>query len=254
MKRLSVAIVLTAVICSSFHSSSVIIQQTTVTTLSTDTIILPATYTTRKFITSISGSDYDAATLPGNIVKYDSSSSIYEIETMTAIIKGNKPAIATKLDNGTIFSGTIPSSSNLNGSPMINGITMEKNQAMDLEIKDDATYSVPDGQIDTAAIRSATQAVPVVERKNMFYITSATVSIISYKVHAGETALSKLSSKIERLTKQDTVKKGISIQSKSKSKPPSLPFSSSESKTVTDKVISVQLTPVNDFLKAAGKK
>ncbi len=254
MKKFSIVVLLAAIICSSFNSGNVIIQRKRLTTLSTDTIILPATYTKRKFMTSNAGSDYDAATLPGNIVKYDSSSSSYEIETITAIIKGNKPPVATKTVNGTIFSGTIPSSSNLNGSPMINGITFEKKQVMDLEIKDDASYSVPDGQIDTASIRSATQAIPSAMRKNMFYITSATVSIISYKVRAAETALSKLSSKIEKLTKQDTAKKGLSISSKSKSKPPPSLFSSSESKTVTDKVISVQLTPVNDFLKVVGKK
>lgn len=254
MKKLSIVVVLAAIICSSFNGGNVIKQRKHITMLSTDTIILPEAYTKRKFMTSNAGSDFDAATLPGNIVKYDSSSSTYEIETMTAVIKGNKPPIATKTDNGMIFSGTIPSSSNLNGSPMINGITIEKNQVMDLEIKDDATYSVPDGQIDTASIRSATQAIPAATRKNMFYITSATVSVISYKVHTVESAVSKLSSKIEKLTKPDTARKGVSIESKSKSKPPPLPFSSSESKTVTDKVISVQLTPVNDFLKAVGKK
>ena len=254
MKKLSVVVVLAAIICSSFHRGNVDIQRKRLTMLSSDTIILPETYTKRKFMPDIAVANYDAAAIPGNIVKYDSTSSTYEIETMTAIIKGNKPAVVTKTDNGTIFSGTIPSSSNLNGSPMINGITMEKNQVMDLEIKDDATYAVPDGQIDTASIRSVIQSIPLTTRKSMFYITSATVSILSYKVHAAETALSKLSSKIEKLTKQDTAKKGLSIQSKSKSKVPSSPFSSSESKTVTDKVISVQLTPVNDFLKASGKK
>jgi hypothetical protein len=254
MKKFSVVILFAAIICSSFNSGKVVIQRKLLTTLSADTIILPATYTTRKFMTGNGGSDYDAAALPGNIVKYDSSSSTYEIETMMAMIRGNKPVIIQKTDNGTIFSGTIPSSSNLNGSPMINGITMEKNQVMYLEIKDDATYLVPEGQIDTAAIRSATRAIPATARKNMFYITSATVSIISYKVHAAETAISKLSGKIEKLTKPDTTKKGVSIKSNSKSKAPSLPFSSSESKTVTDRVISVQLTPVNDFLKATGKK
>jgi hypothetical protein len=253
-KKFSAVIVLAAIICSSFHRGNVDIQRKRLTTLSSDTIILPETYTKRKFMTSNAGSDYDASTLPGNIVKYDSSSSTYEIETMIAVIKGNKQAVATKTDNGTIFSGTIPSSSNLNGSPMINGITMEKNQVMDLEIKDDASYAVPDGQIDTAAIRSVIQSIPLATRKSMFYITSATVSILSYKVHAAETALSKLSSKIEKLTKPDTSKKGLSIKSNSKSKAPSSPFSSSESKTVTDKVISVQLTPVNDFLTAPGKK
>ena len=247
MKKLYVAGILAAGICCSFHRGSLETPSKTETIISTDTVALPEAYTKRKFLSGDAGLNYEATAIPGNIVKYDSASSNYEFETMTAIIKGNKPAMMQKPDNATIFSGTIPSSSSLNGSYLINGLKAEKGQVIDLEIKDDAIYSVADGQIDTAAIRSATKSIPADTRKNLFYITSATVSIITYKIHAAETAVSKANTKIDKLSKQDTVKKGVFVKSNSKG---SAPFSSSESKAITDKIISIQVTPVNDFFNA----
>ena len=254
MKRLLLSTGLAGTMFCSFHSGNIVIQHKAVKIRRTDTILLPETYTTRKFMSGITASGYDGTAIPGNIVKYDSASNAYELETMMAIIKGNKPAVAQKPGQDIIFSGTIPSDSRFNGSSFIDGIKAEKNQVIDLEIKDDMTYAVPDGQIDTAAIRSAINAIPAITRKNMFYIASATVTIITYKIHAAETSISKISSKIEKLTKPDTAKKGVSIKSNSKSKPPASPFSSSESKALTDKVISVQLIPVDNFAPAAVKK
>jgi hypothetical protein len=251
MRKICVAGILAACICCAFNSENVTTRNKPAISMSTDTITLPEAYTKRKFMTGDAATSYDAIAIPGNIVKYDSVNSTYEFETMTAIIKGNKAAV-TQPNNSTIFSGSIPASSSLNGSYLINGLKAEKGQVIDIEIRDDATYSVPEGQIDTTAIRSATKSIPADSRKNLFYITSVTVSIINYKIRAEESTISKLNGKIDKLSKPDTAKKGVSLKSNTKSRP--APFSSSESKTMTDKVMSVQLIPVNNFFNTTAIK
>jgi hypothetical protein len=253
MKKLLLITSLAGIIFCSFHVDTTKTKRRVVNIRLNDTILLPEIYTTRKFISNNAGLDYDGAAIPGNIVKYDSASATYEIETMTAIIKGNKPAIAQKPSTGVIFSGTIPSDSKFNGSLMIDGIKADKGQVIDLEIKDDMIYVVPEGQIDTATIRSVIKDIPANARKSMFYISSATVSKINYKVHDAETAIDRLSKKADKLTKPDTAKKGISVQAKSSNKPAPFKSIGTDTRTITDKVISVQLIPLDNFSAQAKK-
>ena len=182
MKKLLLPAVLTAIILCAFHSSNRHMHAKPICRMASDTT-LPDSYKNRKFLGYDGGIDFDPATLPGNIAKYDSTLSGYGVVTLKPMVKGDKPAVAQKPANGVIFSGKMTSASTFNGSYLINGIKVEKNQEMDIEIRDDAVYSVPDGQVDTAAIRAAIQSIPANERNKYFYITSATVSIITYKVH-----------------------------------------------------------------------
>src|SRR5436305_191962 len=87
-----------------------------------DTTDLPDSYKSRHFLSGDGGMSYDAASIPGNIVKYDPASSGYEIMTMKAIIKGNIPPIAQKPDNAIIYQGEVTSTSSFNGSYVINGL------------------------------------------------------------------------------------------------------------------------------------
>ncbi|MFI5161924.1 MAG: hypothetical protein ACHQHN_11640 [Sphingobacteriales bacterium] len=253
MKRLFLTAALIVMIYCSFCIKGVIAVRRVVNISAADTIILPENYTSRKFLTGDAASSFNAIAIPGNIVKYDSVASTYEFETMTALIKGGKPATMQAV-NSTVFNGTVPSDSKFNGSPAIDGIKADKNQVIDVEIKDDATYAVPDGQVDTGAIRLATIAIDANSRKKIFYIKSATVSIINYKVHAAETTVSKLSGKMDKLTKPDTAKKGISIKPKASGKPSPISSSGDNTKAITDKIISVQLIPVDNFFSAVPAK
>ena len=252
MKKLLLPAALTAIIFCSFYSGYHHQYAMRVAHMSTDTT-LPDSYKNRKFLGYDGGVDYDAASIPGNIVKYDSASMGYAIVTMKAIIKGGKPAVAQKLTNAVIFSGKMTSASSFNGSNLINGIKVEKNQEMYMEIRDDAVYSVPDGQVDTTGIKAATQSLSVGERKKFFYITSATVSIITYKVNDKPDARME---KVGKLSKgiPDTAKKGAYYKIKESKTPAPYSSSGANSKTLTDKTISIQITPVNDFFNSVPVK
>ncbi len=237
MKKLLFPAVLAAIIFCSFHSGYHQPYAVPVAHIVSDTT-LPGAYTNRKFLGYDGGEVYDGASIPGNVVKYDSASMNYAIVTMKAMVKGGKPALVQKPANAVIFSGKMTSASTFNGSYLINGIKVEKNQEMDIEIRDDAVYSVPDGQVDTAGIRAAIQSLSANERKKFFYITSATVSIITYKVHDKPNATME---KVDKLSKgvPDTVKKGGYYKIKQSKTPPPYSSSGANSKVLTDKTISI---------------
>jgi hypothetical protein len=244
MKKLLFLAVLTAIIFCSFHSGYHQPCAMPVARMSADTI-LPDAYKNRKFLGYDGGMDYDAASIPGNIAKYDSVSSSYEIMTLKPIVKGGKPAVAQK-PNTVIFSGKMTSASSFNGSYLINGIKVEKNQEMDMEIRDDAIYSVPDGQVDTAGVRAAIQSLSASDRKKFFYITSVTVSIINYKIYDKPDVKMQ---KVDKLSKgiPDTAKKGAYYKIKQSKTPPPYSSSGANIKTLTDKTISIVAVPVGDL-------
>jgi hypothetical protein len=252
MKKLYLLAVLAAVLCYSFHSNDHKPYTTAVTSWSADTTDLPDAYKNRKFISSAAGIE-DAASIPGNIAQYDSSSSAYEITTLRALIKGNKPAVMQKPANGVIFSGKVTSDTKFNGSYLISGLKIEKNQEMDLNIRDDAMYSVPDGQADTASIKAATKSLSPNERKKLFYITSATVSIITYNIHDKANATMD---KLDKLSKgkPDTAKKGAYYKIKESKTPAPYSSSGANTKMLTDKTISIVAVPVDDMTRVTPVK
>jgi hypothetical protein len=253
MRRLFPIAVLTAIIFCSFHSGYYQPYVAMPAILMASDTTLPDSYKNRKFLGYDGGQDYDAALIPGNVVKYDSSSSGYEIMTLKGIVKGNKPALVQKPANAVIFSGNMTSTSSFNGSYLINGIKVEQNQEMNIEIRDDAIYSVPDGQVDTAGVRAAIQSLSANERKKFFYVISATVSIITYNIHDKSNATMD---KLEKLSKgkPDTTKKGINYKIKQSKTPAPYSSAGSNSKMLTDKTISIVAVPVDDLAAVAPIK
>jgi hypothetical protein len=252
MKKIAFFAVFTVIIFSSFYNGYHQRYTTSALRMSSDTT-LPDSYKNRKFLSDMAGLDFDPATAPGNIVKYDSASSGYEFLTLKAIIKGGKPAIAQKLADAVIFSGKVTSTSSFNGSYLINGISVKKSEEMDINLRDDAVYSVPDGQVDTATIRDAVKSLSASELINLFYITSATVTIINYNIHPKPNVTMQ---KVDKLSKgkPDTVKNGTYYKIKESKTPPPYSSSGSNVKMFTDKTISIIAIPVADLLATAPVK
>lgn len=263
MKRLYPFVILAALLFCSFHIDIVKMRIKAADRLTADTLILPDAYKNWHFLSAPDAGSSDPSSIPGNILRYTASSpSGSEIATLKAIIKGNKAAVEQKLAGATVYKGQVLPESSINGSDLVAGLIAEKGKVIDMEIRDDAIYAVPDGQIDTVALKSALQTVSADDRKKLFYIASATVSIISYKVHATDNVVDKVKEKTDKMDKKlidlgknDTAKNGVYLKVKQpKSKTPPPPFSSSNTKTFTEKTVSVQLIPVDDIINATGKK
>ncbi|MBS1532156.1 MAG: hypothetical protein JSU01_17775 [Bacteroidetes bacterium] len=258
MNKLYPMVVLAAVTCCSFSSTHVKTRHL----VNSDTINLPESYRNRHFINDAQVLSQDPASIPGNIVRYDPATSGYEFATLTAIIKGNKTAVAQPIANGLIYKGEISSSSDINGSDQIANLKAEKGQVLDMEIDDYESYAVPDGQIDTGAIRNAVQSVSADDRKKLFYITSAMVTLINYKIRPEDNIVDKVrqkadkvNKKLDELSKNDTAKKGVYLQLKKQPKTKSpAELSSSATKLLREKTLSIQIVPVDDIIQAAAKK
>lgn len=252
MKKLFLIAIVIVLFCS-FSS----VRVKTLPTLKADTINLPDSYKNRHFINDAQVLSADPASIPGNIVRFRSATSDYEFATLTALIKAHQTAVAQPIANGLIYKGEVSSSSDINGSDLIADLKAGKGQLLDMEIYDINIYSVPDGQIDTAAIKKALQSASADDRKNLFYITSATVSLINYKIHPEESVTDKLNGKADKakkklddLGKNDTAKNGVYVKLKKQPKTKSpAELSSSATKVLNEKVLSIQITPVDDLLK-----
>jgi len=223
-----------------------------------DTTGLPESYTSRHFLGYDGGGSFDVASIPGNIVKYDAASATYEIMTMKAIVKGNALPAMQKPDNGVVYQGQVTSTSSFNGSYVLNGLKAENGQVIDMEIRDDAVYTLQPGRIDTATVRTAAQTIAADERRKYYYVTAATLTVLNYKFHAVDNVADKvakkagkMSKKVDDLGKNDTAKNGAYLkvkQPKPNVKTPAL-FSASDTKVLTDKTLSVQVIPIDDLLK-----
>jgi hypothetical protein len=247
---LAIAIGTGAILFCSFRSGN--IKSPGKNTKMFDTLILPDSYKNRKFLNDPDATS-DPASIPGNLLRYTASAPDGgEIATLKAIIKGDKPAAEQKLTGAAVYKGQVLPESSLNGSSLINGLKAEKGQVIDMEIRDDATYAVPDGQIDTAAIKKALQSVSAGDRNNLFYITSATLSIITYKVHAAPTIMDKVDK--VKAVKLDTAKNGIYYKVKPSKNPAPYSSGASDTKSFTEKTLSVQVIPVNDIMGSASAK
>jgi hypothetical protein len=221
---------------------------------------LPDAYKNRHFLSDEGGNVDDPASVPGNLVKYDAATSTYQIMTMKAIVKNNAVATMQKLNNAVIYQGQVDSTSSFNGSYVINGLKAKKCQVIDLMISDDAVYSLQPEQIDTASAVAAAKSMSADDRKNYFYVTAATVVVFSYKFQAVETAIDRANKKadkvnkaLDKLSKNDTTKKGVYLKIKPSKTNDSAAFNSHDGKTLTDKAISLQLTPIDDLVATTKK-
>jgi len=127
---------------------------------------------------NISEASYDIFTIPGNIVKYNPKDSTFELKTLKAVIKGNKPPLATTVNDGILYSAKINSSCSFNGTYLIGGLNVSKDEIMELNIQDAAKSLVPDSLIDVDLIKHIADGLPADERKNYFYVKGVVLTLI----------------------------------------------------------------------------
>ncbi|MGZ3813437.1 MAG: hypothetical protein ACXVJN_16940 [Mucilaginibacter sp.] len=139
---------------------------------------LPRSYKQRKFINNVSEISYDLFMIPGNIVKFNPKDTSYEFKTLKAIIKGNKPPVATTINDGILYSAKINANTSFNGSYLIGGLNVNRDEIMELNIQDAAKSMVPDSLIDVDVVKQVAESIPADERKNYFYVKSVTLTLI----------------------------------------------------------------------------
>ena len=139
---------------------------------------LPRSYKKRDFMANMSDASYDIFTIPGNIVKFNPKDSTYELKTLKAIIKGNKPPLATAVTDGILYSAKINSNCSFNGTYLIGGLNVSKNEIMELNIQDAVKSMVPDSLVDVEAIKRVADALPPEERKYYFYVKGVILTLI----------------------------------------------------------------------------
>jgi hypothetical protein len=139
---------------------------------------LPRTYKQRKFLNDVSGITTDLFMIPGNIVTYSPKDSTYQFRTLRAIIKGNKAPVITSINDGSVYSAKINSTTSFNGTYLIGGLTVNRDEIMELSIADVAISTVPDSLMDIESIKSAISQIPDDEKKNTFFIKAATLTFL----------------------------------------------------------------------------
>jgi hypothetical protein len=139
---------------------------------------LPRSYKKRDFMNNISDASYDIFTIPGNIVRWNAKDSVFEFKTLKAIIKGNKPPLAATISDGQIYSAKINSNTSFNGTYLIGGLNVSKDQIMELNIQDATKSLVPDSLIDVDVIKQIAESLPADDRKNYFYVKGAILTLI----------------------------------------------------------------------------
>ncbi|MGZ3835155.1 MAG: hypothetical protein ACXVB0_16660 [Mucilaginibacter sp.] len=139
---------------------------------------LPRSYKQRKFINNVSEISYDLFMIPGNIVKFNPKDTSYEFKTLKAIIKGNKPPVATTINDCILYSAKINANTSFNGSYLIGGLNVNRDEIMELNIQDAAKSMVPDSLIDVDVVKQVAESIPADERKNYFYVKSVTLTLI----------------------------------------------------------------------------
>ncbi|HWD89483.1 MAG TPA: hypothetical protein VG367_15230 [Mucilaginibacter sp.] len=139
---------------------------------------LPRSYKQRKFLNDASSITSDLFMIPGNIVTYNPKDSSYQFRTLKAITRNNKPPIVTSISDGQVYSAKINSTTSFNGTYLIGGLTVSRDQIMELNINDVAISTVPDSLVDVDAIKSAISGMTDDDKKNLYYIKAATLTTI----------------------------------------------------------------------------
>ncbi len=144
---------------------------------------LPKSYTDRSFFTKLSASTYNLASVPGYIVKFDTSKKVYERKTLKPLIKNNKVPISDAINDGILYSNKINKNASFNASAIIGGLKVENKQMMELVVQDIVISYVPDSLVDCAAIKQIVEnQIPVDQRKFYFYVKNSTLTIINNRV------------------------------------------------------------------------
>jgi hypothetical protein len=140
---------------------------------------LPRSYKQRKFLNDVAGISYDLFMIPGNIVTFHPKDTTYEFRTSKAITKGSKPPIVTSLGNdGALYSAKINSTTSFNGSYLIGGLSVNRDEIMEISIQDVAISTVPDSLVDVDALKATIASLSDDEKKDLYYIKAATLTYI----------------------------------------------------------------------------
>ena len=126
----------------------------------------------------ISNISYDLFMIPGNIVTFNPKDTTYTMRTLKAITKNNKPPVVNPISDGQVYSAKINSAVSFNGSFLIGGINVARDEIMELNIQDVAISSVPDSLIDIEAIKSAIANIPDDDKKYLYYVKSVTLTTL----------------------------------------------------------------------------
>ena len=117
--------------------------------------------------------------IPGNIVTFHPKDSTYEFRTTRAITKGNKPPIVTSIGGeGSLYSAKINSNTSFNGSYLIGGLNVNRDEIMEISIQDVAISTVPDSLVDEGAIKATIASLSDDEKKDLYYIKAVTLTYI----------------------------------------------------------------------------
>lgn len=144
---------------------------------------LPKSYTNRTFFKNLGASTYNLASVPGYIVKLDTSTGIYERKSMKPIIKNNKVPISEAISDGILYSNKINRNAGFNASAIIGGLKVEYKQMMELIIQDAIISYVPDSLVDCALIKQIVEKqIPASQRKFYYYVKNSTLTIIANRV------------------------------------------------------------------------
>jgi len=74
---------------------------------------------------NLAGMTYDIFLIPGNIVKYDTTTENYEFRTLKGVIKNNKSPQINVIDDGILYSSKINSGASFNSSVLIGGLSVD---------------------------------------------------------------------------------------------------------------------------------
>lgn len=240
MKKLYPLAILITVVCCSFYGNSPIKLRTGAAHLILKNILvdtpasLPRSYAARKFMNDLATNiSTDISDIPGNIVSYNAKDTSYSFRTAKGITKDGKPAVGRTINDGLIYSAIVTPQTSFNGSYLIGGFAAGINEIMEISIRDEAVYSVPDSLIDFDAIRNATKNMSADERKNLYYVKAATLTSINAKKYT----LSKFNPAINSFY--------ITLGGK---------VYATREKTRSEKVVSVFLIPVQRIYDAGGNK
>ncbi|MGZ4000435.1 MAG: hypothetical protein ACXVIY_07395 [Mucilaginibacter sp.] len=239
MKTLYPLAAVIAVLCCSFYTDKTITRKTKPTrqilkSMPADTTeALPRSYKNRKFLNDVSGISFDCSKIPGNIVSFNSKDSSYQFRTMKGIVKGDKPASSSVINDGSLYKAIITSKTSFNGSYLIGGLSVGPNEVMELSIRDEVVYTVPDSLVDVDAIKSATKDIPADDRKNLYYIKAATLTSITSKKYT----LAKFNPAVNAFY--------LTLDGK---------VYSTKEKPVADRLVSMWLVPIQRLFEAPGNK
>jgi hypothetical protein len=224
----TIAIGIAVCIFCSFHIDNAgfrktVFQRRSVITDTTED--LPRSYKQRRFLNDVLGVSTDLLLIPGNIVVFHPKDTSYEFRTVHSIIRGNRMPVSTAVGyDGVLYSGLITANTSFNGSYLIGNLRAEKDEILDIVIKDEVISTVPDSLVDVETVKSAIKGISAEDLHNYFYVKAATLTSIENRKYS--------------LAKFDNTKNAFYLTSNGKTY-------ISQGKAKIEKVVSMFLVPLD---------